>query len=35
MNPNVAAHHTIQTKNIQNMAIFIQNDVNIQSPGEK
>ena len=31
----VAAHRTIQTKNIQNMATFIQNDVNKQHPSEK
>ena len=28
----VAAHRTIQTKNIQNTASFIQNDVNTQYP---
>ena len=31
----VAAHLTIQTKNIQNMANFIENDVNTQYPSEK
>ena len=31
----VAAHRTIQTKNIQNMATFILNDVNTQYPSEK
>ena len=28
----VAAHRTIQTKNVQNTATFIQNDVNTQYP---
>ena len=31
----VAAHRTNQTKNTQNMATFIQKDVNTQSPSEK
>ena len=31
----VAAHRTIQTKNIQYMAAFIWNDVNAQYPSEK
>ena len=34
-NHYVAAHRTIQTKNIQNMAAFIWNDVNTQYPSEK